>query len=191
MAERPEGYGFTAEIQGKIADKYDTNLEREAREWINHYVPDSGLTGVSGSDATHEKLKDGVILCKLALALSPGCIRNINNSKMAFKMMENIGNFLGFCESYGVAKTDLFQTVDLYEATNMPAVINGIHSLGRKAGSKGKYGIGPKESDQNKRQFSESQIRAGRDGHIGLQAGTNKFANQSGQNFGKTRAIID
>lgn len=104
--------------------------------------------------------------------------------------MENIGNFLEGCEKYGVLKTDLFQTVDLYEATNMSAVVNGIHALGRKAGSKGQRGIGPKESAENKRQFSEDQLRAG-DGMIGLQMGTNKFANQSGQNFGKTRAIID
>ena len=33
--------------------------------------------------------------------------------------MENIGNFLKGAEAYGVAMTDLFQTVDLYEAKNM------------------------------------------------------------------------
>jgi hypothetical protein len=37
--------------------------------------------------------------------------------------MENIGNFLSVAQSLGVAKTDLFQTVDLYEATNLPVVI--------------------------------------------------------------------
>ena len=29
--------------------------------------------------------------------------------------------------------TDLFQTVDLYEAKNMTLVVNGIHALGRAA----------------------------------------------------------
>ena len=109
---------------------------------------------------------------------------------MAFKQMENINNFLEFCYSIGVSKTDLFQTVDLYEATNMPQVINGLASVGRKASSLGKAGIGPKESAKNERHFTEEQLRAG-DGHIGLQAGTNKFATQAGQNFGKTRAILD
>lgn len=109
---------------------------------------------------------------------------------MAFKQMENIGSFLDAIQKFGVSKMDSFQTVDLYEATNMPQVILTIHALGRKAGTKGKRGIGPKESQQNVRQFTEEQLRSG-EGVIGLQMGTNKFANQSGQNFGKTRAILD
>ena len=72
----------------------------------------------------------------------------------------------------------------------MAQVVNGLHAVGRKAGSKGLRGIGPKESAKNERQFTEEQMRAGQ-GVIGLQAGTNKFATQAGQNFGKTRAIID
>ena len=56
----------------------------------------------------------------------------INTSKMAFKQMENIGNFLEACYAYGVLKTDTFQTVDLYEKQNMAQVVCGIHALGRK-----------------------------------------------------------
>lgn len=36
--------------------------------------------------------------------------------------MENISNFLAVCDKLGVAKTDQFQTVDLYEDQNMPQV---------------------------------------------------------------------
>lgn len=36
--------------------------------------------------------------------------------------MENIGNFLTVVDELGVAKTDSFQTVDLYEAQNIPQV---------------------------------------------------------------------
>ena len=43
--------------------------------------------------------------------------------------MENIGNFLRVAESLGVAKMDLFQTVDLYEAQNIPGVIFFIYNL--------------------------------------------------------------
>lgn len=165
-------------------------VAKQACDWVNSYVPDSGLGGLSAPDNVHEKLKDGVVLCKLMNVLQPGKVIKINTSKMAFKQMENIGNFLSSCEAYGVSKTDLFQTVDLYENTNMSAVVNGIIALGRKAGSKGQRGVGPKESAENKRQFSDEQMRAG-EGVIGLQMGTNKFASQAGQNFGKTRAIID
>ena len=55
-----------------------------------------------------------------------------NAKKMAFIQMENISKFLGACEKYGVAKTDLFQTVDLYEGQNMPAVLTGLMALARK-----------------------------------------------------------
>jgi len=44
--------------------------------------------------------------------------------------MENIQLFLNFCESYGVPKTGLFQTVDLYEGRNLPQVLNCIQQLG-------------------------------------------------------------
>lgn len=37
--------------------------------------------------------------------------------------------------------------------------------------------MGPKPSEENKREFTEEQLRAG-DGIIGLQAGTNKGATQ-------------
>lgn len=49
--------------------------------------------------------------------------------------MENIGNFLAACETFGLTKQDLFQTVDLYEGVNIPQVraecmprINGFFS---------------------------------------------------------------
>ena len=54
--------------------------------------------------------------------LQPGSVSKINTGKMAFKLMENISNFLEAATRYGVAKTDLFQTVDLYEAENIPQV---------------------------------------------------------------------
>jgi hypothetical protein len=44
---------------------------------------------------------------------------------------------------------------------------------------------------KNEREFTDEQIRAGRDSHIGLQAGYNKGATQSGLNIGNTRHIID
>jgi hypothetical protein len=46
--------------------------------------------------------------------------------------MENIGNFLSACEKFGVPKSDLFQTVDLYEAENLAQVITGLRAVGRK-----------------------------------------------------------
>ena len=36
--------------------------------------------------------------------------------------MENIGQFLSSCYDYGLDKNDVFQTVDLYDNTNIPQV---------------------------------------------------------------------
>jgi len=45
-------------------------------------------------------------------------------------------------------------------------------------------------SEEHKREFTEEQLRAG-EGHIGLQAGYNKGATQSGINIGKMRSVHD
>lgn len=45
-------------------------------------------------------------------------------------------------------------------------------------------------STEHKREFTEDQLRAG-EGHIGLQAGYNKGATQSGINIGKPRSVHD
>lgn len=63
--------------------------------------------------------------------IKPGSIKKINQSNMAFKMMENIENFLRAAENYGCKKIDIFQVVDLYERQNMTQVVNGIYALGR------------------------------------------------------------
>ena len=44
--------------------------------------------------------------------------------------MENIQQFVSFCENYGVPKTCLFQTVDLYENRNMAQVLSCVQGLG-------------------------------------------------------------
>ena len=47
------------------------------------------------------------------------------------KQQENVHSFLIACEEYGCQRGDIFQSVDLTEDRNMPAVIKGIHALGR------------------------------------------------------------
>jgi len=150
---------MTAELTAKRNASYDEVLEQEAVGWIRSYVPE--LAEVKGQKDTHEVLQDGVVLCKLINALEPGSIKRISESKMAFKQMENIGKFLDAIDRYGVSKSDSFQTVDLYENTNMNVVILAIHALGRKAGAKGKRGFGRRESANNERTFTEAQLNDG------------------------------
>ena len=53
-------------------------------------------------------LKDGKVLCNLALKLQPGSIAKINASPRAFEQMENIGEFLKWANRYGVEERVLF-----------------------------------------------------------------------------------
>lgn len=193
MANRPKGYGLTAAIQRKRAEKYDYDDEQDALAWMEAVIDEGEIfLGVEGMKKTCDALKDGVYLCKLMMALSPGIIKKINIPNTPFRCMENIGNFLNACRTYGLITTDLFQTSDLFDGTNITAVINTIHAVGRKAQSNDYMGpiLGPREATRNPRQFSGDQLRES-ESLIGLQMGSNKGANQSGLNFGKTRSILD
>lgn len=200
MANRPRGYGMTAEVAHKMLSKYDIEQELQARAWIEAITgeplepqAEPGNKDVKKSaQLFHEALKNGVAICNLINIIAPGSVKKINKSKMAFMLMENTGNFLTACEKYGCRKDDLFQTVDLYENQNMGQVVGGIHALGRQAQKK-KYpgpALGVKEATQNKREFTEEQLKEGQN-VIGLQMGTNKGASQAGMNMGNTRHIID
>jgi transgelin len=104
--------------------------------------------------------------------------------------MENINNFLNFCYTVGVNKSDTFQTVDLYEAQNMQQVVLGIHALSRAAHAKGltSHVIGPKLAEANPRHFTEEQLNAGK--HVpSQQLGTNQGASQAGMRQGWSRQI--
>jgi len=187
---------MSGEIQRKIASKYDLTLEQEARLWMEAVLGEPLLDGEDpntplGMDKFHTALKDGVKLCKLLNAINPGSIRKVNtNSRMAFVQMENTGNFLESCVKFGVKKEDLFQTADLFDKTNMVAVLNGIYALGRKAQTAGFNGpsLGARESTANKRNFDEQTMNAGQT-LIGLQMGSNKGASQAGMTFGRSRSI--
>nr|CAD7199598.1 unnamed protein product [Timema douglasi] len=147
------------------------------------------------------------LLWRLVNLIQPNSVKKINESKMAFKCMENINQFLEVAKNLGVPPQETFQTVDLWERQNLNSVVICLQSLGRKATScvcppsllissclvrtfqahnYGKPSIGPKEAEKNVRNFSEEQMRAGQ-GVISLQYGSNKGATQSGINFGNTR----
>lgn len=101
------------------------SVEEEVCLWIE-VLSQERRQEVSFSDW----LRDGQVLCKAANAIQPGIVKNINLSKMPFKQMENITNFIKACRQLGVLEKDLFSTVDLYESKNLKAVVRCIHNLG-------------------------------------------------------------
>ena len=46
-------------------------------------------------------------------------------------------------------------------------------------------------AEKHEREWTEDELREGRQGIIGLQAGSNKGASQAGINIGKPRSIMD
>lgn len=100
---------------------YTTNqiLESEARVWIE------AITAMQIGHDFGLGLRDGIILCSLINRIVPKMIRCIEiNSKLGFKMVENILNFLNACRSIGVSEAELFETVDLFEMKNIGTIVS-------------------------------------------------------------------
>ncbi|GBP77790.1 Muscle-specific protein 20 [Eumeta japonica] len=176
------------QVRAKIAAKRNPEQEKEAQEWIETILGAKFPPG----EAFEDVLKDGTVLCQVMNKLKPGAIPKINTSGGQFKMMENITNFQAAMKAYGVADIDVFQTVDLWEKKDIGQVTSTLFALGRETYRhpewNGPY-LGPKPADEHKRDFTEEQLKAGQT-IVGLQAGSNKGATQSGQNMGAGRKIL-
>lgn len=80
----------------------------------------------------------------------------------------------------------------MWEKKDIAAVTNTLFALGRACYKHEDFPgphLGPRPAEENKRDFSEETLAAGKT-VIGLQAGTNKGATQAGQNIGAGRKII-
>ncbi|KAM4620008.1 transgelin-like [Polymixia lowei] len=199
MANKGPAYGLSREVQSKIDKKYDPELEERLTQWIMAQCGSGVSQPEAGKIGFQNWLKDGCLLCELINSLSGGNkpIKKIQSSSMAFKQMEQISQFLAAAEKYGVTKTDMFQTVDLWEGKDLAAVQRTLMALGSLAVTKsdGNYQGDPnwfhKKAQENKRDFSEDQLNEGRS-VIGLQMGTNKGASQAGMTgYGRPRQIIN
>ena len=189
---------MTDEINRKKKSKFDPDLANDVLEWIRLVLEDAGridaaarIKRITTSGDVKEILKDGKILGHLANAIEPGSIK-ISFSHMVSKQKENIKYFLEFCEKFGVPKADLFDVDDLFEAQDIPRVLDGIKALGQIAKTKGYNGpvLGVEESTESKNEFTEKQLFA-YEGSIELKAGSNKGASRAGYVFGRTRTIVD
>jgi len=173
---RGGGYGLDAELAKKMALKYDPKLEAEAQQWVEQVIGSSFPTSFA------ESLKNGQILCTLINTIKPGTIRSVSTSKMPFKQMENVSNYLKACRTLGVAEHDLFETVDLYEQKDMGVVVTCIHALGRAV--QGTYAgpkLGAKVADKNVRKFTPDQLKVD-GGMTKLAAGSSKTMERSAFN---------
>ncbi|KAJ1973005.1 calponin [Dimargaris cristalligena] len=178
----PQLYGLDKELHHRMMAKYSPQRELEARSWLEAVLNEP----IEGDFM--DCLKNGVILCKTLNAIKPGMVK-FSTSNIAFRQMENIGNFLTQAQALGCRPHELFQTVDLYERKNPGQVVDAIYALSRQAHCAGFTGplIGPKLAEQRRRQFSEQQLRAGEGIINPVQMGYNGGANLSGTQFGARR----
>ncbi|XP_010792189.1 transgelin isoform X1 [Notothenia coriiceps] len=197
MANKGPSFGLSRQVQDKIDSKYDPELEQILVEWISRQCgsgvgkPEAGKTGFQ------TWLKDGCVLSELinSLFTADKPVRKIASSPAAFKQMEQISQFLNASEKYGVTKTDMFQTVDLWEGKDLAAVQRTLSALGSLAITKeegtykGEANWFFKKAQENKRDFSDDQMKAGKN-VIGLQMGSNQGASQEGMSYGRPRQIM-
>ncbi|KAM9827144.1 transgelin-3b [Neosynchiropus ocellatus] len=199
MANRGPSYGLSREVQEKIEQKYDPDLEQRLVDWIIAQCGGGLDRPQPGRQSFQTWLMDGTILCRLINSLYPRGkepIKKIIETQMAFKQMEKISQFLHAAEAYGVTTTDIFQTVDLWEGKDMAAVQRTLMALGSVAVTKddghyrGDRDWFHKKAQGYRREFTEEQLRQGQS-LISLQMGSNRGASQSGMTgYGMHRQIM-
>ncbi|XP_072886226.1 transgelin-like [Hemitrygon akajei] len=199
MANHGPSYGFSKHVQNKIEKKYEPELEERLVEWIIAQCGQGVGRPESGRLGFQSWLKDGTVLSQLINSLyadDKKPVKKIQTTDKAFKQMEQVSEFLKAAERYGVNKTDIFQTVDLWESKDLAAVQRTLMALGSIAVTKddGYYRGDPnwfhKKAQENKREFTEEQLRQGKN-IIGLQMGSNQGASQAGMSgYGLGRQII-
>ncbi|KAI2648983.1 Transgelin-3 [Labeo rohita] len=198
MANRGPSYGLSREVQEKIEQKYDQDLESRLVDWIVTQCGGNIEKPQPGKQNFQNWLMDGTILCRLINSLYPRGkepIKKISETQMAFKQMEKISQFLQAAEAYG-PKSLQCSLVPLVKGKDMAAVQRTLMALGSVAITKddglyrGNRDWFHRKSQGNRREFSEEQLRQGQN-LIGLQMGSNRGASQAGMTgYGMHRQIM-
>ncbi|ORZ20725.1 kinase-like domain-containing protein [Absidia repens] len=111
-----------------VFDKYKQNQYNHDEKMVIDFVHaalDVDLT----QGQLHHDLKDGVVLCGLVNNLRPGTIKTVGQKDLSFIKMDNITRFLQGARQLGLEDSNLFETIDLFEAKDMPRVIHTILTL--------------------------------------------------------------
>eukprot|EP00743_Colponemidia_sp_Colp-15_P002977 GILK01003220.1.p1 GENE.GILK01003220.1~~GILK01003220.1.p1 ORF type:complete len:246 (+),score=48.85 GILK01003220.1:46-738(+) len=153
MADGSPVYGLDKDLAERARNKHDPERESKALQWI-YDVTEETPSGEPLADV----LKDGVLLCKLINKIKEGHISRINSLKSPFKMMENITAYIQSCRDFGVREMDLFSTVDLYEAKNIPQVVQNLYSLARAIESSFPEYMGPRLEWASRRSTTDGSI---------------------------------
>ena len=125
MATRPDSMGIYADLAAKRAAKYDVELEKRCREWIE------GVLGRKLEGDFRESLMDGSALCELINTLKPGTIKKVHKSPILMFRRENFGSFQRACLTLGCKESETCVFEDVYDNKNMGQFLINIISLAR------------------------------------------------------------
>jgi len=161
--------GIDKEIQAKLAAKFDAKKAEACLNWIAACTKKE-VTGDFEAD-----LKDGYLLCFLLRHISRKTYKDLKikakKTKQPFVCRTQIQNFVKGCKQLGMVETDVCSSQDLYEGDNLNNVVNHLYALNAicyKLESAGKYkgpfivGAGTKFAVENKRNFTQEQLNAGK-----------------------------
>ncbi|KAA0200814.1 Transgelin [Fasciolopsis buskii] len=215
---RADKSGLAREVQQKLTEKFDEVEAAKLLRWICLLKPPSNcpsqfieamqkippnIEQVS-MDEFSKLLRDGLVLGFIMACLDPSSVAQMQkvqtwqvSDKPVFetnRRRDRIGLFLRFSASFGVDSVFQFQTDQLYENTNLTQVVVCLTHVGMEAQAKPEcnvpQGYWIQKHKENRRQFSEEQLRSG-ERIIGLQMGSTAGANASGITFGGRRHITD
>jgi len=133
-------YGLDKELADKERSKRNPEDEKFIRQLLEE------MTGQKVGENLFDSLRDGVILCEAVNAVVPNSVKKINHSKISFKHMENIGNFLKACrEKLSMKEYEVFTTTDLYDRKSIVNVTSGLVAFSRAALAHGYKSTVPKK----------------------------------------------
>mmetsp|Transcript_17439 Transcript_17439/g.27274 ORF Transcript_17439/g.27274 Transcript_17439/m.27274 type:complete len:605 (-) Transcript_17439:14-1828(-) len=116
------------DMKTKAAFSYNSDVEAAVKEWIEKVLNEKVFpSNIRFADV----LKSGVVLCRLVNALQAGLVARVHESKIAFKQIENIGNYIKACSALGLSRMDSFDVPDLFDEKNMTLVVEQIARLAR------------------------------------------------------------
>ncbi|ELK30373.1 Transgelin-3 [Myotis davidii] len=204
MANRGPSYGLSREVQEKIEQKYDADLENKLVDWIILQCAEDIEHPPPGRAHFQQWLMDGTTLqmnfCTQEVLTVMGqreqCVRSGLALKQPLPDLRLIPGHRGSCLSRLSRLRWGPMSSGLVDGKDMAAVQRTLMALGSVAVTKddGCYRGEPswfhRKAQQNRRGFSEEQLRQGQN-VIGLQMGSNKGASQAGMTgYGMPRQIL-
>ena len=130
---------------------------QEAKEWIEDTLADP-IPSCASLDDFEERLRDGVLLCRLMRCFAPASVPKIfTAATLQFRHSDNLVYFWRGCEKLGLPPLFAFELVDLYDKKNIPKVIYCLHALSHLCLKRG-LGVGVR-SVQGKVIFDERDVR--------------------------------